>query len=171
MKFEEKFDPEIRKIEEEVIETLLNYTIFSVRDEITSKILFFFVTRKNLTQTDLQYLTGFSAGKISQELNNFLDVNLIRISKNSKPWIYTMESVVTETFSRAITLLKTNVKWETKFLEMKEDLESNREVLQKLNGYEKVKDFIEVNLMRFSGYKLVIKLWEELKNKYEKENK
>ena len=80
-----------------------------------------------------------------------------------------MESVVIETFSRAITLLKTNLQWETKFLEMKNELEDNREELQKLNGYNEVKDFIEVNLMRFSGYKRIIKLWEDLKNKYEKE--
>ena len=82
-----------------------------------------------------------------------------------------MESVVAETFSRAISLLKTNIKWEPKFLEMKRELEVNREDFQKLNGYDEVKDFLEVNLMRFSGFKVVIKLWEDLKNKYEKEIK
>ena len=165
-----KFDPEIKKIESEIIEKLLNYTIFSVRGEITSTILFYFITRKNLTQSELQNLTGFSAGKISQELNNFLEFNLIEISKKSKPWVYTMESVVTETFSRAINLLKTNLKWELKFLEIKKELEDNRDELQNLNGYDEIKDFIEVNLMRFTGFKGIIKLWEELKIKYEKEN-
>jgi len=171
MNKEEKFDPEIKKIENEIIKKLLKYTIFSVRGEITSKILFYFITRKDLTQSELQALTGFSAGKISQELNNFLEFNLIEISKKSKPWIYSMESVVAETFSRAISLLKTNIKWEAKFLEMKEDLEVNRAELQQLNGYDEIKDFIDVNLMRFSGYKVVIKLWEDLKKKYEKEKK
>ncbi|MFW9999543.1 MAG: hypothetical protein ACFE88_05450 [Candidatus Hermodarchaeota archaeon] len=171
MSIEEIFDSEIKKIESEVINKLLNYIIFSIRGEITSKILFYFITRKDLTQSKIQDLTGFSAGKISQELNNFLEFNLIKISKNSKPWVYSMESVVAETFSRAINLLKTNVKWEAKFLEMKKDLEDNKEKLQKLNGYNEVKDFIELNLMRFAGYKAIIKLWEELKNKYEKEGK
>ncbi len=169
MILEEKFEPEIKIIENEIIDTLLKYTVFSVRGEITSKILFYFITRKDLSQSELQDLTGFSAGKISQEINNFLEFNLIRISKKSKPWIYSMESVVAETFSRAINLLKTNVKWESKFLEMKEDLEINREKLQKLNGYDEVKDFLEINLMRFSGFKSIIKLWEELKKKYENE--
>jgi hypothetical protein len=82
-----------------------------------------------------------------------------------------MESVVAETFSRAINLLKANIKWEKKFIEIKKELEDNRESLQNLNGYDEVKDFIEVNLLRFSGYKVIIKLWEDLKNKYEKENK
>ncbi len=167
MNNEEQFDPEVKKIENEIIETLLKYTVFSIRGEITSKILFYFITRKDLTQSELQYLTGFSAGKISQELNNFLEFNLIKISKKSKPWIYTMESVVAETISRAISLLKTNLKWEPKFLEIKKELEDNREELQKLNGYDEVKDFLEVNLMRFSGFKKIIKLWEDLKKKYE----
>ncbi|MFX1327570.1 MAG: hypothetical protein ACFE91_05430 [Promethearchaeota archaeon] len=168
MKVNEKFDPEIKKIEKEIIENLLNYTIFSVRGEITSKILFYFITRKNLTQLELQHLTGFSAGKISQEVNNFLEFNLIEISKKSKPWIYTMESVEVETLSRSINLLKTNLKWEAKFIEIKKDLEVNREKLQKLNGYDEIKDFLEVNLMRFTGFKRILKLWEELKRKYEK---
>jgi DNA-binding transcriptional regulator GbsR (MarR family) len=166
---EERFSPEIRKIEDQVIDDLLQYTIFSVRSEISNKILFYFVTRKDLTQAELQKLTGCSAGKISQELNNFLDLNLIKITKRSKPWIYTMESIVVETFSRAITLLKRNIDWEPKFLQMKKQLEDNRESFQELNGYKEVKDFIELNLMRFAGYKQVIKLWEDLKEKYEKE--
>ncbi|MFX0037923.1 MAG: hypothetical protein ACFFCY_17395 [Promethearchaeota archaeon] len=170
MKLEKIFDPEIKKIENEIIEKLLTCTVFSVRGEITSKILFYFITRKDLTQSKLQNLTGFSAGKISQELNNLLEFNLIKISKNSKPWIYTMESVVAETFSRAISLLKTNIKWEEKFLEIKKDLEENRDQLQKLNGYDKVKDFLELNLLRFVGYKSIIKLWEDLKKKYENES-
>ena len=167
MKIEEKFDPEIKRIENEIIETLLKFTIFSVRSEITSKILFYFITRKDLTQSELQYLTSFSAGKISQELNNFLEFNLINISKKSKPWVYTMESVVAETFSRAINLLRANLKWEPKFLEIKRELEDSREELQKLKGYDEVTDFVELNLMRFSGYKGIIKLWEDLKKKYE----
>ena len=118
---EDKFDPEIKKIEDEIIESLLKYTIFSVRSEITSKIIFYFVTRKDLTQSELQYLTGISAGKISQELNNLMEFNLIKISKKSKPWVYSMESVVVETFSRAISLVRTNLKWETKFLEIKRE--------------------------------------------------
>lgn len=170
MKIEEKFDPEIKKIESEIIENLLNYTIFSVRGKITSTILFYFITRKHLTQSKLQNLTGFSAGKISQELNDFLEFNLIKIFKKSKPWVYSMESVVVETFSRAINLLRSNLKWEVKFLEMKKEMEVNEEELKKFNGYDKVKDFLEENLRRFVGFKRILKLWEELKKKYESES-
>lgn len=167
MSVNEKFDPVIRNIENEIIENLLNCTIFTVRGEITSRILLYFITRKDLTQYELQDLTGFSAGKISQELNNLLEFNLIKISKKSKPWVYTMESVVVEMFSRAINLLRANLKWEPKFLEIKREMEESREKLQELNGYNEIKDFIEINLRRFSGFKGILNLWEKLKKKYE----
>jgi len=167
MMADDKFDPEIIKIEDEIIETLLKFTIFSVRGEITSKIIFYFVTRKDLTQSELHNLTSVSSGKISQELNNLMEFNLIKISKKSKPWVYSMESVVAETFSRAINLLKSNLKWETKFLDIKREMEDDKENLIKLQGYNEVKEFLEVNLMRFSGFKKIIKLWEDLKKKYE----
>ena len=165
----EIFDPEIKKIEDEIIAYLLNSAIFTARGEITSKILFYFITRKDLTQAELQRLTGYSAGKISQELNSFVELNLIEITKKSKPWIYSMESIVTEMFSRSINFLKINLKWEAQFLEIKKEMEENKNDLQKLNGYTKVKDFLEENLTRFAGFKIVLELWEELKKKYENE--
>ena len=165
----EIFDPEIKKIEDEIISYLLKSVIFTTRGEITSKILFYFVTRKDLSQAELQRLTGYSAGKISQELNSFVELNLIEITKKSKPWIYSMESIVTEMFSRSINFLKINLKWEAQFLEIKKEMEDYKNELQKLNGYSKVKDFLEENLTRFAGFKIVIELWEDLKKKYEKE--
>ena len=160
------FALEVEEKEKEIIEYLLKFNLFSARDEITSKILFYFITRKNLSQKAIQDLTGYSAGKISQELNNFLKLDLIKVSKNSKPWTYSMESVVIETFNRGINLLKKNVEWESKFLEIREELINNSEELEHLNGYNDIKDFVSMNLIRFSGYKEIIELWENLKNKY-----
>lgn len=168
VKMTEVFDSEIKKIEDEIIEYLLNSAVFAARGKITSKILFYFITRKNLSQIELQRLTGYSAGKISQELNDFVELDLVKISKKSKPWIYSMKSIVTEMFSRGINLLKINLRWEPQFLEIKKELEDNQAELQKLNGYDKVKDFLEENLTRFAGFKIVLKLWEDLKKKYEK---
>ncbi|MFW9772884.1 MAG: hypothetical protein ACFFEO_12070 [Candidatus Thorarchaeota archaeon] len=162
------FDPEIKRIENEIIDYLLNSIISSARGKITSTLLFYFITRKCITQKKLQELTGYSAGKISQEINNFMELNLIKISENSKPRIYSMESIMAETFSRAINLLKINIKWEPKLLKIKRELEENKKILEKLNGYEKIENFVEENLFRFSGYKKIINLWEDLKKKYRK---
>jgi len=43
---------------------------------------------------------------------------------------------------------------------------NNKNKLQKLNGYDIVKDFLEENLTRFAGFKIVLDLWEKLKEKY-----
>lgn len=169
MKVEEIFDPEIRKIEKEIISYLLNSVIATARGEITSKILFYFVTRKNLTQAELHRLTGYSVGKISQELNNFVDLGLIKISKKTKPWIYSMDSIVTEMFGRTINLIKTNLRWESQFLDIKKELDEDKNELQKFNGYDKINNSIIEYLARFAGFKVVQKLWEELKKKYENE--
>ncbi len=80
-----------------------------------------------------------------------------------------MDSIVTEMFGRFINLIKTNLKWESQFLEIKKVLEEDRIELQKFNGYDKINNSIKEYLLRFAGFKVVLKLWEELKKKYEKE--
>ncbi len=164
------FSPEIKKIEDEVITHFLNSILSEGRDVITSTILFYFITRKDLTQRELQKLTGFSAGKISQEVNEFVRMNLITIlSKSSTGEItYSMESIESEIFNRGINIIKSNLKWEPKLLEIIADLNDNEEQLRKLNGYEKIKLNVEEQLLRFTGYKNLLKMWNVLEQKLEK---
>ena len=164
----DRFDSDIREIEKEIINYLLKSIISSARGTITSTILFYFVTRKDLTQSELKDLTQYSVGKISQEIKNFVDLGVIKVSKRSKPRIYSMESIMAETFSRAINLLKINIKWEPKLSEIKDELETKKQELLNLDGYENIKNIVEENLFRISGYKKVVNLWEDLKKKYEK---
>ena len=162
-----KFDPEIREIEQEVINYFVNSILGEGRNVITSTILFYFITRKDLTQKILQELTGFSAGKISQEVNDFMRMNLISISEKSSTGeiTYSMESIESEIFNRGINIIKSNLIWEEKFIEILEDLNKNQEVLKKLNGYEKIKSNIEEHLLRFKGFKNLLIKWEELENR------
>jgi len=162
-----KFDPEIKKIETDVIYFFNNSILGEGRSKITSTILFYFITRRDLTQKKLQKLTGFSAGKISQEVNDFVKMNLIKISGKSSTGeiTYSMESIESEIFNRGINIIKSNLIWEDKFLEILDDLNKNQENLKKLNGYGKIKSNIEDHLFRFKGYKNLLKLWEELEKK------
>lgn len=162
-----RFDPVIEKIESEVIDYFVHSILGEGRSEITSTILFYFVTRKDLTQKKLQKLTGFSAGKISQEVNDFVKMNLITISDKSSTGeiTYSMESIESEIFNRGINIIKSNLIWEERFLEILEELNKNQESLKKLNGYEKVKSNIQEHLIRFKGFKNLLKIWEELERK------
>lgn len=163
-----QFDPEIEKIEREVIILLLNSIISLGRDEIAAKILLYFLTRKHLTQKKIQQLTGISSGKISQEVNRFVDMDLVCIlKKSSKGEItYSIPSIELELFTRGINLVKANLKWEDQLLEMLNNLEKNKTQLQELNGYTKIKANLLENLNRFGEYKKFLSLWEELKKKH-----
>ena len=143
------------KIETQVINYFVNSILAEGRSEITSTILFYFITRKDLTQKNLKKLTGFSTGKISQEVNDFVKMNLITISDKSPTGeiTYSMESIESEIFNRGINIIKSNLAWEKKFLEILEDLNKNQESLKKLNGYDKIKSNIEEHpIQRFQEF-------------------
>lgn len=165
----EEFDPKIKKIEEEIIDRLINSSIGTARDEFTSKILLYFITRKNLTQRKLQELTGISIGKISQEVNGLIENGLIskKRATNTREYVYTMQSIQSENFSRGVNLVKTSLSWEGKFLAIKKELEENKVELQNLNGYDKIKVIIEQNLRLMASYKKFLEFWYQLQQKFE----
>ncbi|MFX1237232.1 MAG: hypothetical protein ACFFAS_14970 [Promethearchaeota archaeon] len=157
-------------IEKDIIDLLFNSVISLGRDKFSAKILLYFLTRRELTQKMIQELTGFSAGKISQELNLFVDMGLISIVNKSPRGeiIYSIPSIEVELFTRGINIFKSNLRWEHKFLEIYEELKENREEFQKLNGYKKIMANIQENLGRFGEYKKILNLWEKMKLKYSK---
>ena len=166
-----KFDPDVKKIEDEIIDKFMKSSTSTARGEYTSKIMNYFLTRKYLTQRKLQELTGISAGKISQEINDLLKMGLINMdNRSSKGEItYVMDSIQSENFTRGNYLIKTALQWEDKFLMIKEELESEKENLKHLNGYNKITKVIDQNLMLMMGYKRFLRLWENLQQKYNKE--
>ncbi len=74
-----KFSPECEAIEKLVIEKLVeSETLLIKKKPSHSKILAYFFTRRVLTQKQLQNLTGFSAGVISESLKYFLNALDVR---------------------------------------------------------------------------------------------
>lgn len=134
---EPKFDPEVYVIEDDIITHFLSSPLFSNRDPLFIKILFLFITRKFLTQKTIQDITGMSAGKISEEVNILLDMDLIKIKNKSKTGkiTYSASSAgeVLLNFTRSI--INKLVKLENELIRMKEELESKSEGLKNLNGY------------------------------------
>ncbi len=163
------FDPEIKGIEDEVIARLMNSSLVMGRGEFTSKIIFYFITRKILTQRALQELTGFSAGKISQEVNSLVKMGLIDVMKRSSKGeiIYSMESIQAENFRRGNILIETSLNWEDKLMSIMEELESDREKLKDLVGYDKIKAIINQELNIIERRKRFIDTWEKLRLQYE----
>ena len=73
------FSPECEAIEKLIIEKLIeSKTLLIKKNPSHSKILAYFFTRRVLTQKQLQNLTGFSAGVISESLKYFLNALDVR---------------------------------------------------------------------------------------------
>jgi DNA-binding transcriptional regulator GbsR (MarR family) len=135
-----KFDPEIRVIEKELVEFFAaKASEFTGRHPITSKVMTYFYVRKELTQNDLQVLTGFSAGTISKAVRKLLQMNIItkEVIPGTHKHIYRMEKLpfvspryflMTESFMDDIIRELEN---------MKKTLDENKEEMKKLESYHK----------------------------------
>lgn len=134
------FDPEIREIEQEIIEFFATKaTEFTGRNPIISKVMTYFYIRKNLTQRDLQILTGFSAGTISKSVRQLLKMNMItkETIQGTHKHIYKMEKLP---FISPRYFLRTESLMEEKIREVekvKKTLDANAEEMKNFETYQK----------------------------------
>jgi len=134
------FDPEIRTVEKEIVEFFATKASeFTGRHTITSKVMTYFYIRKELTQHDLQILTGFSAGTISKSVNKLLKMNMI--TKETIPGthkhIYKMEKLPFS--SPRYFLMTENIMDDTirELKKIKKTLDDNRGEMKKFETYHK----------------------------------
>jgi DNA-binding transcriptional regulator GbsR (MarR family) len=163
------FDPEVYLLEEEFLNHLINSPIFVSKDPIFIKILGYFITREYLTQKDLKRLTGLSTGKISQEVNDLVEHRFIEIANISETGKITYSCK-----SRGMVILKYAkditdevFKWEKQLLEIKSEIEENKEKLKNLKGFEKIYKIINVVLPAVSDYKKIRKLFDNALKNYQ----
>jgi DNA-binding transcriptional regulator GbsR (MarR family) len=134
------FDPKIRAIEKEIVEFFATKASeFTGRHPITSKVMTYFYIRKELTQHDLQTLTGFSAGTISKAVRKLLKMNMI--TKETIPGthkhIYKMEKLP---FISPRYFLMTESVMDNMIRElekMKKTLDDNKEEMKQFETYHK----------------------------------
>ncbi|PVX27266.1 MAG: hypothetical protein CW716_03210 [Candidatus Bathyarchaeum sp.] len=134
------FDPEIRAIEKEIVEFFATKASeFTGRHPIISKVMTYFYIREELTQHDLQTLTGFSVGTISKAVRKLLKMNII--TKETIPGthkhIYKMEKL--PFVSPRYFLVTENVMDSTivELKEMKKVLDDNKEEMKRFETYHK----------------------------------
>ncbi len=133
------FHPELRQIEEEIVEFFAQKTPeYTGRHPIITKVMAYFYTRKNLTQQDLQTLTGFSAGTISKALHQLVEMNFItkEMIPGTHKHIYKMEQLP---FRSPRFFLKTEnylAGLKKELEEMKETLDTQAKDMRHLEGYQ-----------------------------------
>jgi len=135
------FDPEIRQIEQEIVEFFAETDPeFSGRHPIIVTVMAYFYIRRNLTQRDLQNLTGFSAGTISKSVRQLVDINMVtkEVIPGTHEHIYKMEELPfmsARIFLRTIKLLE---ELEEELKKTKDTLDTHAEEMQNLNGYQRI---------------------------------
>ena len=149
------FDPEVYIIEDDIITHFLNTPIFTGRDPLFVRILILFITRKELTQITLRKITGMSAGRISQEVNQLLEMDLIEIAETSKRGkiTYHTKSAGIAFLSMTKHIIGRLLKWEESLTEMNKELVANQAEFGNLNGYKRLRGFTESILKLISNYK------------------
>ena len=142
------YNQNIRRIEKDIVEYLIRSPIYSTRNEITTKILLYIMLRKEVTQNLLKNLTGYSSGKISQELNNLVDSGMIIKKKipGVRKKLYTFQSVEHISTMRIKNIIAAMAKWEDDLAKMKNEMISRRRKLEQMNGYHKILKVIEFYL-------------------------
>lgn len=148
------YSENVSKIEKEIVEYLVNSPIYSTRNKITSRILIYIILRKEITQNLLKNLTGYSSGKISQELNNLVDSGMIVKKKipGVRKKVYTFHSVEQISTARIKNIISTMVKWQKELDKMKNELIAKRDKLETMNGYENILNVIAFYLPAIKVY-------------------
>ncbi len=155
----ENLDPEIKRIENTIVDFFKFESAYSTLKEFVLIVFVYFILRKVLTQNKIRELTGLSVGKISQVVNHLITKgHIIQINKEEykdlipdqleRQNIYAMISIKNSFFQSGINSLREMIKWDKKFSAIEEELDINRDKLEKLYGYDliksKVSDFVEV---------------------------
>ena len=136
-----EFDSEIREIEREIVEVFAEKSSeFTGRNPIISKVMTYFSIRKNLTQKDLQQLTGFSAGTISKAVHQLIGMNVIikEIIPGTHMHIYKMDKlpfVSPQYFMRTESTIEKKI---VELEEMKTILDTNKDEMEKFYSYQKI---------------------------------
>jgi len=161
------FDPEIIEIEREIVEFFATKSSeFTGKHPIISMAMTYFYTRKNMTQRDLQKLTGFSAGTISRAVRQLLEMNVI--TKETIPGthehIYKMEKlpfISPQYFLRTENLMEEKIR---ELKKMKKTLDDNSEEMKKFELYQQICSTVTQLLDLLPNISVFIeKLEEELK--------
>ena len=134
----ELFAPEIKEIENEIVQFLSTSPIFIGQNPLLKKIKAYFATRRDLTQSQLQELTGYSSGAISQALKELVKAGYILKSRTSSTGeiTYSMKSIILAYLTAHVDAIKVSMRMGEDIEIIKVDLEDNKSELEDLNGYD-----------------------------------
>ena len=165
----QEFDDDTKIIEKEIIEFFTYTPMFFGKSEIFSKTFAYFLTRKFLTQRKLRELTGLSTGKISQEINTLLELEIIKKDDISETGqiTYQMKSVTLAFLQVSFNVLSEFMKWKAKIENVNSELEEQKPNLRYLHGYDEILNVAKIFLRILPFYEKAYKFVLEIRKKLE----
>ncbi len=148
MTTKELFAPEIKEIESDIVQFLSTSSIFIGQNPLLKKIKAYFATRKDLTQSQLQELTGYSSGAISQALKELVNTGYIQKSRTSSTGeiTYSMESIILAYLTAHVDAIKVSMRLGEDLEMIKAEFENNKKDLEELNGYNVLSKWVDIFL-------------------------
>ncbi len=158
------FNPKVKKIEDDIINFIMNSRLFSGKDTISLLVLGYFLTRRVLTQKDLKDLTGLSTGKISRELNRLIYLGYIekQPTKGSQTH-YHIKSAKLSLFPYISEFLNVVKKWELSFKQIKKQIEENNTEFEQYENFKTISEIVNFYLQSVPHIKSIINDMEKIK--------
>lgn len=158
------FNPKVKKIEDDIINFVMNSRLFTGKDTISLLVLGYFLTRRVLTQKDLKNLTGLSTGKISRELNRLIYLGYIekQLTRGSQTY-YHIKSAKLSLFPYISEFLNVVKKWELRFEQIKKQIEENNTEFEQYENFKTISEIVKQYLQSVPHIKSIIKEMEKIK--------
>ncbi len=159
----------IKKIEEEIVHFIQNNPLFMIEEVKYLPIFSYFLTRKRLTQSQLQKLTGLSSGTISEGIGYFLRKKYIELDKikGIRKRFYVMPSIGYTNYLKQYQRFKLIKELKDKIEQLCQEMTKRETELIELNGFEIILQWIKEALKIFAFVETGIKIFEKALNHFE----
>jgi len=168
------FDPEIRQLEQEIAGFFAEKASENTgRHPIVSAVMAYFYIRRSMTQQELQRLTGFSAGAISNAVRQLVDMNMItrEMIPGTHTHIYKMETLPFRSPKYFLQTTQNLEKRRKEIEEMKTILDAHSDEMQNIDGYQQVYAVVTHLLKQIASVPTFMALIEEELDKFIKQEK
>ncbi len=149
-----------KDIEDSIIHFIQINPLFAIDEPIYLPIFCYLLTRRSLTQLELQNLTKLSSGTVSEGLNYFIKNNLIELDKvkGTRMRYYTIPSIGYSNYMKQYQRFNQIKEIKKKIVLIYQEMNGRESELKDLNGYEIIRNFVKeiLELMDFVDKGIII---------------
>ena len=153
----------LKAIEQELINLILNSELFIIEEIKYHPIIAYLITRKRLTQLELQKLTSLSTGLISEGLKYLKKERYIEIQKlqGDRQRRYILKSIGYFNFFKFYKRFRNIVHNKYKLVHILDELKKRKDELGEINGYNIIKKRVEEFLEQFKVIDFGIQIFQK----------